>query len=158
MAIAPVGAAATSIAGLPVAALRLDADTQNGLGSLAFGLSGSWQPPPGAADAAVRAEVCRRLDSGMAGSGSPSIRFDARHCRSPAGISRTDRGSGTLHRYTRKLVTDLAGILEEPGLGARRRICCSTASTTASRRSASDVTPTRDLKRLTHCFVTRSRT
>jgi protein ImuB len=152
MAIAPVGAATTSIAGLPVAALRLAADSLNGLRKLGFQTVGELAATP-RAPLTLRfgPEVCRRLDQAHGRIPEPiePVRTsDIAEVRRafPEPIAAPE----TLHRYTGKLVAELAGILEERGLGARRLdllFCCVDNRIEAIRIGTS--TPTRDLKRLT---------
>jgi protein ImuB len=152
MAIAPVGAATTLIAGLPVAALRLDPDSLDGLRKLGFRTVGELAATP-RAPLTLRfgPEVCRRLDQAhgrIPEPIEPARTSDIVEVRRafPEPISAPE----SLHRYTDKLVAELARILEERGLGARRLdllFSCVDNRIEAIRIGTS--TPTRDVKRLT---------
>ncbi|MDB5548415.1 MAG: Protein imuB [Tardiphaga sp.] len=154
-AIAP---AARAIAPLPVSALRLDADIGQALRRLGFRTIAQLASTP-RAPLTLRfgQQICRRLDQAhgvlpepIEPVRSPDIMEVRRVFAEPIGAPET------LHRYTGKLVVELAAALETRGLGARRLdllFHCVDNRVEAIRVGTS--TATRDLRRLTRLLCDR---
>jgi protein ImuB len=121
-AIVPAGASREALERLPVAALRLSAETADGLARLGLGRIGElYSLPRGALTARFGREVTYRLDQALGRAHEPLSPRPARTsfwCRMvfPEPIGHRDH----IARATARLVDDLCAVLEGQERGARR--------------------------------------
>jgi protein ImuB len=150
--VSALGAAATDVAPLPIASLRLAPDLVGGLRVLGFErISDLLAQPRAPITLRFGPELGRRLDQASGGLAEPiePIRPEElievrRVFAEPIGASET------IARYIGKLSVQLCEVLEQKGLGARRLdLICHRVDSRAQAVRVGTALPLRDVKRMT---------